>query len=156
MSDGSVHCKEAAAGAIRNLAVNEANQEEIVSQGGVRPLVLLCEGTDVAGAEVAARALWNLAYNSKANQQKLVEAGAIGVLVKMSKDGGSVACKEAAAGALRNLSYENDAARLDMVENGAAKGCFECDVSTWEASQEPDHMCVKRNAFALRDPLEES
>ena len=81
--------------------------------------MLLCEGKDVAGAEVAARALWNLAYNSKANQARLVEAGAIGVLVHMSKDGGSDACKEAAAGALRNLSFENDAARLDMVNNGA-------------------------------------
>ena len=35
-------------------------------------------------AEVAARALWNLAYNSKANQSRLVDAGAIGVLVHLA------------------------------------------------------------------------
>ena len=121
MSSGSVHCKEAAAGAIRNLAVNERNQEEIVAAGGVKPLIALCAGADVAGAEVAARALWNLAYNSKKNQTKLVEDGAIGVLVTMSKDGGSDACKEAAAGALRNLSYENDAVRPPRVHAGSPR-----------------------------------
>ena len=79
--------------------------------------------------------LWNLAYNSKKNQSKLVEAGAIGVLVTMSKDGGSDACREAAAGALRNLSYENDDARLDMVKNGAIPVLAEICVEGTEMSR---------------------
>ena len=64
-----------------------------------------------------------------------VEAGAIGVLVTMSKDGGSDACREAAAGALRNLSYENDDARLDMVKNGAIPVLAEICVEGTEMSR---------------------
>ena len=120
---GTIGAKEAAAGALRNLAVNVDNQVLIVEAGAVRPLVELCKEGDneatAAAAEAAARALWNLAFNNEANQVAIACAGAVQPLVGLCKNGHSVVCKEAAAGALRNLTYNNNVNRNAMAAAGA-------------------------------------
>lgn len=131
--DGAtVGAKEAAAGALRNLAVDKANQVAVVAAGAIPPLVeLLRDGGSLrcatprtatsvaAGAECAARCLWNLAFDNAANQAAIVAAGAVEALCDLCGSGGTTPCREGAAGALRNLSYENDDARSRMVACGA-------------------------------------
>ena len=123
LGGGGPGAREAAAGALRNLAVNVDNQVLIVEAGAVRPLVELCKEGDneatAAAAEAAARALWNLAFNNEANQVAIACAGAVQPLVGLCKNGHSVVCKEAAAGALRNLTYNNNVNRNAMAAAGA-------------------------------------
>ena len=61
--------KENAAGALRNLACNDDNQEAIVRAGGIAPLIALArDGTD-SQKEDAAEALANLAENDEPGRE---------------------------------------------------------------------------------------
>ena len=69
--------KEAAAGALRNLAVNADNKVAIAGAGAIPPLVaLLSSGTAAGKEEAAAGALWNLALTPD-NRVAIAGAGAI-------------------------------------------------------------------------------
>ena len=59
--DGSDVGKEKAAGALRNLAMNDDNQVAIAAAGGIPVLVSLAQDGSVKGKEHAAAALENLA-----------------------------------------------------------------------------------------------
>ena len=108
---GDAAGKAAAAGALRNLAINADNQVAIAAAGAVAPLVALARGGDAAGKEAAAAALWILAHNDD-NQVAIAAAGAIAPLVELAR-GGDAAGKAAAAAALGNLAWRNN-------ENGKA------------------------------------
>jgi len=70
-SDGQ---KEAAAGALANLAWNADNQVAIAQAGGIPPLVALARGGSDGQKEAAAGALANLAWNAD-NKKAIKKAG---------------------------------------------------------------------------------
>jgi len=77
--DGTEAQKENAAGALRNLAANDANKVAIAEAGGIAPLVALARDGTEAQKENAAGALRNLAAND-ANKVAIAEAGGIAPL----------------------------------------------------------------------------
>ncbi|KAH8063085.1 hypothetical protein JL722_2244 [Aureococcus anophagefferens] len=92
---GTIGAKEAAAGALRNLAVNVDNQ----------PLVGLCKnGHSVVCKEAAAGALRNLTYNNNVNRNAMAAAGAVPILVDMCKQGENEMSQMHAAALLKNLT----------------------------------------------------
>ena len=94
-----------AAGALRNLAMNDQNKAAIAAAGGIPPLVaLVTSGSDSAKAQ-AACALENLAPNDQ-NMAAIAAAGGIPPLVALVTSG-SDSAKEHAAGALRNLAMND-------------------------------------------------
>ncbi|KAH8047257.1 serine/threonine kinase [Aureococcus anophagefferens] len=112
--------KEKAAGALTNLASQNAdNQVAIAKAGAVDPLVaLLRTGTDGA-KEHAAGALENLAFENADNKVAIAKAGAVDPLVDLLRTGTDGA-KESAAGALWGLAFQNDDNELAIVKAGAA------------------------------------
>ena len=117
---GTDGAKEQAAGALRSLAFQNAdNKVAIVKAGAADPLVdLLRTGTDGAKLQ-AAGALRSLAWQNADNQVAIVKAGAVDPLVDLLRTGTDGA-KEQAAAALRNLSANNDDNKIDIVKAGAA------------------------------------
>lgn len=102
IKSGTDDGKTNAAGALGNMAVNDANKISIANAGGIPVLVELAKyGTDT-GKENAAFALSQLALND-ANKISIANAGAIQVLIKLVLFGTEVA-KQYAADALSYLS----------------------------------------------------
>jgi hypothetical protein len=82
-------------------------------------LVQLLRRGDAAGKEAAANALGRLAnVNNNANQETIVEAGAVAPLVELLRRGDE-AGKTAAALALGRLAFNNDANQEAIVKAGA-------------------------------------
>jgi hypothetical protein len=121
----------AAAGALQNLALNNASRVAIVKAGAVVPLVELLRCGDAAGKLVAAGALGNLATGNWASIARrlwlactlyptttaIVKAGAVAPLVELLC--GDAAEKEVAAWTLWRLANNNNANRVAIVKAGA-------------------------------------
>lgn len=73
--------KEAAAGALENMALGDGGSAEIAMAGAIPPLVLLLDGGSDVAKEPAAGAIENLALHQKLRPH-VVEAGAIVPLLK--------------------------------------------------------------------------
>jgi len=114
--DDRAGAREAAAGALRNLAVRPENRSLIIEGGAAPALVALIQSADAAGAEAAARCVWNLAFESPENQAAL--GLCIEPLVALCEHGGAAA-RGAAAGALRNLLHAHAANRDAAAEANA-------------------------------------
>ena len=111
----------AAAGALCNLAhENAVNQQAIAAAGAIPQLVALLGSSNIVRVE-AAKALRNLACNHPANKQAIAAAGAIPLLVA-ALGGGSTKLEGAAAAALRNLA-RNNAANQEAIAAHMAAAC---------------------------------
>ena len=117
---GTDGAKEQAAGALRSLAFQNAdNKVAIVKAGAADPLVdLLRTGTDGAKLQ-AAGALRSLAWQNADNQVAIVKAGAVDPLVDLLRTGTDGA-KEWAAAALDNLALGNAENTVAIAKAGAA------------------------------------
>jgi hypothetical protein len=104
--DGSMACKDKAAGALWGLSVNVDNKVAIAAVGGLPVLVSVARAGSMACKEKAAAALATLAVNDD-NKVSIAAVGGIPVLVSLAR-GGSVMGKEAAAGALWSLAANVD------------------------------------------------
>ena len=116
---GTDGAKEQAAGALRSLAFQNAdNKVAIVKAGAADPLVdLLRTGTDGAKLQ-AAGALRSLAWQNADNQVAIVKAGAVDPLVDLLRTGTDGA-KEWAAAALDNLALGNAENTVAIAKAGA-------------------------------------
>ncbi|GAB2300778.1 hypothetical protein Dimus_034814 [Dionaea muscipula] len=92
-----------AAKAVANLAAEEANQEKIVSAGGLSLLLMLLRSDeDETVLRVAAGAIANLAMN-EANQELVVAEGGISLLAVTAEDAEDPQTLRMVAGAIANL-----------------------------------------------------
>ena len=115
--------REKAAGALWNLAANNAhNKEAIREAGGIPALVDLVRFGSAEGQERAAAALQNLAANSPDNQRDIASAGGIDALVGLLQDSvsrmGSEKVQFACSRALRNLAMDHEDNQARIVEGG--------------------------------------
>ena len=103
---------EAAAGALRMIALNSSEaQIAIAAAGGIPPLIQLTRSGTPAAQEIAAWTLWNLA-GSGDNALIIVTRGGIPPLVELLKNGFSEA-KATAAGALGCLAAKTCSSHAD-------------------------------------------
>jgi len=116
--DGNAKQKESAAGALRNLAVNDDNKIRIAEAGGIPPLVALVRDGNAKQRESAVGALGDLAVNDD-NKHRIEEAGGIPPLVALVRDGNAKQ-RESAAGALENLAVNDNKILIAEVEALAA------------------------------------
>jgi HEAT repeat protein len=101
LSEGTEDAKEAAAGALWNLAFDDDNQREIATIGAIPMLVQLLEEPS-SGTAVAAAGVLGKLGDSAQHCEVIVGAGAIPALVKLVK-GGEGRTKEVAVEALWNI-----------------------------------------------------
>ena len=114
LRSGSTGEQQQAAGALRNLAAdNAANQAAIAAAGAIEPLVALVRSGSVGAQEQAAAALWALATGNAANKAAIVAAGAIEPLTAM-RSGSALAAMEQAEGALGVLAEDNADAQFEL------------------------------------------
>ena len=103
--EGDTLCKTNAAGALLNLAQEDAFREAIGAAGGIEALVKLARDGDAEGKSNAAGALGSLAC-VQANRQSIVAAGAIEALVTLACDGANAQGATNSGGALTNLALD--------------------------------------------------
>ncbi|KAH8049706.1 hypothetical protein JL722_11773 [Aureococcus anophagefferens] len=118
LRDGNAWAKQNAAGALGNLACeNAANKVAIAEAGGIAPLVELLRDGCADAKLWAAGALGNLACNDD-NQVAIAEAGGIAPLVAIAEAGGIAPLvellraprgRQTVGGALRRLERNNEA-----------------------------------------------
>ena len=129
------------AGALCNLAVNDANKAAIASAGGIAPLIELVRGGTDGAKESAARALAELAREHADNCAAIALAGGIVPLVELVRSGTDGA-KRKAARALQYLASDDAANRAAVVKAGGLPllielsrsvnhGATEADVHRW-------------------------
>ena len=104
-SEGDTLCKTNAAGALLNLAQEDAFREAIGAAGGIKALVELARDGDAEGKANAAGALGSLAC-VPANRQAIVAAGGIETLVALARDGANAQGATNSGGALTNLALD--------------------------------------------------
>lgn len=104
-----------AAGALQNLAVDEANQQAVVREGGIPPTVARLARNGPVGAESSLVLLLALAANSR-YRPAIVDAGAVSVLLPFLSADDTTAMR--AATVLRELATEPAGART-VAETGA-------------------------------------
>ena len=119
----NIAVREAAAGALQNLAANNSdNKAAIISAGAVPPLVELLSTSSVETArETAAGALQNLAKHREANKSVLIEAGVLPPLIKtLGDDRASARSQRTSARAIENLVWtSNDDNKRAVIDAGA-------------------------------------
>ena len=86
------------------LDLNQNNQK-MIADGGIEPLVALHEDRSEHAKEQGASALWSLATKSFDNQVRIASAGGIAPLVAVLGLGSSA--QELAGGALAALALDN-------------------------------------------------
>ena len=72
-----------AAGTLASMGEDEEHQREIVSVGGIPPLVALIKGGSASAQSFAAQALANAAACSRATQNLIAAAGAVPLLMSL-------------------------------------------------------------------------
>lgn len=104
----SIAVREAAAGALQNLAANNSdNKAAIINAGAVPPLVeLLATSSLETARETAAGALQNLAKHNESNKRVLIDAGVLPPLIKTLGDAkASARSQRTSARAIENLVW---------------------------------------------------
>ena len=115
--DGEMNdVRQNAAEALANLANDPSSRDEIVSAGGIRPLVSALKADRQQTKTFAAMALARLSKDHAATQSAIAAAGAIGALIALldGKDGPEA--QEEAAGALYALA-EHELNRIAITES---------------------------------------
>ena len=103
--------------ALANLATDPNARDDIVSAGGIRPLVLVLDDEGFDTKKYAARALARLSKDHESTQTAIAEAGAIVPLVALLEGTCGPQAQEEAAGALFALAdYEGN--RVAITESG--------------------------------------
>lgn len=97
---------EHAAGALKNLAIDEENRRTIAAAGAIPLLVQLLTVNAPVVPERAAGALWSLAVQDTENQKSIAATGAIPLLLQLLREGSDGARKEA-TGALWCLAVNS-------------------------------------------------
>ena len=105
------------ADALANLATDSDARDEIVSAGGIRPLVLVLEDEAQKTKKYAARALARLSKDHASTQAAIAEAGAIVLLVALLEGTFGPEAQEEAAGALFALA-DHEGNRVGITESG--------------------------------------
>ena len=108
---------ENAVEALANLAAAPAARDEIVSAGGIPPIVQLLQSKTQNAKRFAALALARLSRDHEATQVVIAQAGAITFLVALLDGHEGSDAQEASASAILALS-ENKSNRLNITESG--------------------------------------
>ena len=118
-TSGTVEQREAAVGALWNLAFNDANKKAIAAAGGIPPLVDLVRNGTPRQKEQAASALANLTVDED-NRSRVVGAGGISALVPLMNGGETERQRSFAHACIRNLAI--DAAIRQKIELAVSSG----------------------------------
>lgn len=107
LKDGDSETKEAAAGMLSSLAVQNhyEHTDALYASGAVLPLVQILSGGTSNAQGHAAAALHAIAHNKPQHQRAIVEAGAISPLVRLIR-GGASKVQESAASALASVGSD--------------------------------------------------
>jgi hypothetical protein len=103
---GTTEQREAAVGALWNLAFNDTNKRAIAAAGGIPPLVDLVRAGTPRQKEQAAGALANLTVDED-NRSRVVGAGGIAALVPLMNGGETERQRSFAHACLQNLAIDS-------------------------------------------------